>query len=157
MAAGVSASAALRNPSQRHSAPSRLTSRMPAGLRLQGPAQLAFSTSYPGKPLPEAEIAAHLDWAGFERDGRLLFHKRALNLYARLEAAESSRLASWDIPEFSLQSPDLWALGKGFLWDEGQGSGMLALQGQYRTTAASHAEEDESGASNPFQLSVPFN
>lgn len=135
----------------------RATSRMPAGLRLQGPAQLAFSTSYPGKPLPEAEIAAHLDWAGFERDGRLLFHKRALNLYARLEAAESSRLASWDIPEFSLQSPDLWALGKGFLWDEGQGSGMLALQGQYRTTAASHAEEDESGTSNPFQLSVPFN
>ncbi|MDO5673881.1 MAG: hypothetical protein Q4G66_03035 [bacterium] len=134
----------------------RATSRMPAGLRLQGPAQVAFSTAYPGKPLPEAELAAQLDWAGFERDGRLLFHKRALNLYARFEAAESSNLSSWDIPEFSLQSPDLWALGKGFLWDEGQGSGMLALQGQYRKGAAKQEDEEDNDETNPFQLSVPF-
>lgn len=134
----------------------RATSRMPAGIRLQGPAQLSFSTAYPGRPLPEAELAAQLDWAGFERDGRLLFHKRALNLYARFEAAESGSLSSWDIPAFSLQSPDLWALGKGFLWGEGQGSGMLALQGQYRKTSDGRPDGEEKGESRPFQLSVPF-
>lgn len=135
----------------------RATSRMPAGLKLQGPTQLAVRAGYPGNPLPELEFAAQIDSAAFEQNGRQLFHKRALTLYARLEAADSSRLSSWDIPEFSVHNQNFWAQGKGFLWDEGARSGMFALQGKYLETNEMLKQYGIQPEANPFQLSVPFN
>ncbi|NLZ16997.1 MAG: hypothetical protein GX087_04615 [Desulfobulbaceae bacterium] len=135
----------------------RATSYMPAGLKLQGPTQLAVRADYPGKPLPELEFAAQLDSAAFEKNGRQLFHKQALNFYTRLEAADSTRLSSWDILEFSVHNQNFWAQGKGFLWDEGRRSGLLALQGKYLETNEMLKRHGIQPEATPFQLSVPFN
>ena len=135
----------------------RASSRMPAGLKLQGPAQIALQANYPGNPLPEAAISAQLGSVEYGQDERLLFREEAINLFLRLEAAESSQLGSWDIPEFSVHNSVFWAKGKGFLWDGGKGSGMLALQGRYeRLGLKQRTAQDQTDEANRFQLSVPL-
>ncbi len=134
----------------------RASSRMPPGLQLQGRTQLAFDFDYPGKPLAEAVLAAQLDQVGFGQNGRQFFQERGLSLYARFEAADSSSLDSWDLPEFSVHNEALWAQGKGFLWRESTASAMLALQGRYRRTFTAAQTPIESVDDSPFQLSVPL-
>ena len=134
----------------------RASSRMPPGLQLQGRTQLAFEFDYPGRPLAEAVLAAQLDQVAFGQNGRQFFQERGLNLYARFEAADSSSLDSWDLPEFSVHNETLWAQGKGFLWRENPASAMLALQGRYRRTFTAAQPPIESVDDSPFQLSVPL-
>lgn len=131
-----------------------LGGHMPPGLRLQGQTRLALDVDSPGDSPAQAVFAAHLDQVGFDQGEHRLLQERALALYARFERSADGGPGSWNLPEFSVHNGGFWAGGKGFLWHERPGSGMLALQGQYRRTAAGAKAQAPEPA--PFQLTVPL-
>lgn len=134
-----------------------LGGRMPPGLHLQGPTRLTLDVDYPGGPPGQAVLAAHFDQVGFGQGERRLFQEQALDLYARFEStADNGGTGSWNLPEFSVHNGVFWARGKGFLWHERPGSGMLALQGQYRRTVAGAKSQVPKPEPAPFQLTVPL-
>lgn len=123
---------------------------MPTGARARGPAHIALRAETPKASPAETEIAARLDRLIFGREKKTLWEQRNLNLYARFTAAADAASASWNLPEFSAQSPDFWANGKGFLLNRNRGGSMLALDGRYLAGANPKKEPA------PFQLSVPL-
>lgn len=124
---------------------------MPTGARTRGPARLEVSAEASGKAPAETEISARLDRLVFGREKKTLWEQRDFELRALFRATADAASKSWDLPEFSAESPNFWASGKGFLLDQGRAGSMLALDGRYRAGAKA---EDKQPA--PFQLSVPL-